>query len=500
MQSAAAREDRPASSAVVLGALIVLAVILRFYRLGAWGFEGDEIFTLRDSIRVQLDNPRPLLYLLNHYFVLPLIPLDELGLRLVPAIFGVLAIPGFYGIGRRLVGSRAALLGSALLTVSALHVYHSQYARYWSLVFLLSAIYPFALFLGIRDGHRRMLALGLVTGVLAVLAHPVSVLLFGGLGLWVAVTYLRREHLTQLWRQRTIRWITLLVVGLAGAILVRYLPILLGWIRMHDTGVVGDHLLHLPGRPGVKQIAFLMSYAEGLTLPLVLTGLLGICLLWQGRDRSLALLLASVVLVPVTVMVLLSLRTAVSTTYLFSTTPVCFLAAGVFLDRAAAIDWQVRPRWLPLAVLTAIVIIPGMPTLVSQYRDGRRHDFRSTGVWLERHLSPGDLVFSDQSRVLTHYLPDTPVQPLVADPVELAATVHRLHQSTGTGALWIVAPASAQGGFRTNPRIGSLTQWIYDNCQLRNTVGVARLDFRQNQLQIFRCPAAIGLETGVSPE
>ena len=33
-----------------------------------------------------------------------------------------------------------------------------------------------------------------------------------------------------------------------------------------------------------------MSYAEGLTLPLVLTGALGIYLLWRGRDQSLVLL------------------------------------------------------------------------------------------------------------------------------------------------------------------------------------------------------------------
>jgi hypothetical protein len=33
-----------------------------------------------------------------------------------------------------------------------------------------------------------------------------------------------------------------------------------------------------------------------------------------------------------------------------------------------------------------------------------------------------------------------------------------------------------------------MNDWIYTNCQLRNTIGVGRLDFRQNYLQIYRCP------------
>ena len=33
------------------------------------------------------------MYFLNHYLVYPFLPLDEFGIRLLPAISGVLAIP-----------------------------------------------------------------------------------------------------------------------------------------------------------------------------------------------------------------------------------------------------------------------------------------------------------------------------------------------------------------------------------------------------------------------
>jgi hypothetical protein len=43
---------------------------------------------------------------------------------------------------------------------------------------------------------------------------------------------------------------------------------------------------------------------------------------------------------------------------------------------------------------------------------------------------------------------------------------------------------------------GGMINWIYENCQLRNGIGVGRIDFRQDYLHIYRCPSAV---TGASP-
>src|SRR5829696_742412 len=75
----------------ILTGLTLLALVLRFYKLGAWSLESDEVFMLRDSVALKLANPRPLMYLLNHYVVAPVLALNEFGLRLLPAVFGVLS-------------------------------------------------------------------------------------------------------------------------------------------------------------------------------------------------------------------------------------------------------------------------------------------------------------------------------------------------------------------------------------------------------------------------
>jgi hypothetical protein len=482
---------RQATATLLLVGLTILGAALRFWHLGTWNFQATEIFTLRDSGGPQFGNPRPLGYLLNYYVVRPFLPLDEFGLRLLPAIFGVLAIPIFYLVCRRLLGTRAALFGTLLLTLSPLHVSYSQLARYWSLVFLLSAVYPFAIYWGIRERNRGALVLGLITGVLAVLAHPVSVLLVGGLGMWFLVMYMRPGYVADLWSQKGVKQTAFVLVIILGAIAVRFVPMLQGWISEHDRHPgSGQFLLGPQMALGLKQCVYLVAFVESLTLVLVLSAAAGIYpLLKQKADRSLGVLLASVALFPIAFITLLSLRTPVSTYYLLPAVPVFFMGAGAFLDRLCDVDGKLRPHWLLPAIVVAGILALGGPTLISEHLNGRRYDFRGVAQWMEGQLAAGDVVFSDQPMVLAHYLPGTKVQPLRHNIRPITQSLGTLRQS-GTGeGVWIIAPAPAHA-FRTNLKEGGLATWIYQNCQLQNTVGVGRLDFREQYLQVYHCPAA----------
>jgi hypothetical protein len=473
---------------LVLTALVALAFVLRFGRLGEWSLDTDEVFLLRDSVDFRFTNPRPLLYFLNHYLIAPLLPLDEFGLRLLPALFGALAIPVFYLVARRLAGTQAALFGALLLTLSPVHLIYSQFGRYWSLVFLLCAVYPYALYIGVRERNPRALVLGLVTAVLASLAHPAAILLVGGPGIWLLATYLRPRYFKSLWGHPAGRWGIVIAVILAAAILVRFVPILQGWITEHDENPGSSQfLLRAPPKP-LKPFIYLLAYVEGWTLPVVLTGAAGLYLLWQ-RDRTLALFLVSLVLFPLTFLSLILFRTPVSTYYALPAAPVFFIGAGIFLERVFQTDWRIRPRVMLPAIVLILVLVPGTPTLISQFLNGRRYDFKNAAQWLEPRVTPEDAVFSDQPVALAHYLPGVEVQRLRYDIAPLRESVLEVHRSGRRGALWIIAPAPAHP-FRTNLKQGGLIRWIYDNCQLSNTVGRSRVDFRQQYLQVYRCPPA----------
>jgi hypothetical protein len=90
--------------------------------------------------------------------------------------------------------------------------------------------------------------------------------------------------------------------------------------------------------------------------------------------------------------------------------------------------------------------------------------------------------------VLSHYLPEAAVERLRR--VEPLADTLSAQQRTGRGALWIVAPAPSHA-FRTNLEEGGLITWMYENCQLQKMMGVGRVDYRQEYLQVYRCPPSM---------
>jgi len=468
-----------------LAIIVALAVGLRLWRLGHWGLEGDEIHTLRDSLNPRLDNPRPLIYFLNYYLVRPVLPLNELGLRVLPALFGILAVPALYLVARPLIGARAGALAALLVTVNPYQVYLSQYGRYWSCVFLLSAIYPFAIYVALRDHDRRAGAIGVVTGLLAIIAHPVAALPVGGMLLYYGQN-VRRDQLRRAWQRRSVRWGALLLGVGAAALMIRFISILYGWIVLRPQSWVRDHLQFRP--QGVsKQLALILGYLDGVTFPVALAGALGVYLLWRGAERPLARYLMYIFAAPVLVLLLLSFRTALAVTYFLPSQPALYLGAGLFLARLSRVEWELRPRWLLSAVVTTMMIAAGLPSLLSQYRNGRRNDFRGAALWLQQQMGPRDVVFSDQFRVMTHYLPGVTIEPLTTDPQLLRASLAAERRSSPPRAVWLVAPAASHA-FRSYADAGDLVGWIWTHCQLRNTIGRGRFDFRQQYLQIYRCP------------
>jgi hypothetical protein len=414
-------------------------------------------------------------------------PLDEFGLRLLPAVFGVLSVLALYWVGRRLFGTRTALISSFLLTVSPLHVMYSQLARYWALVFLLCAIYPYAIFIGFRDRNRLMIAAGFVTGVLAALAHPVSLLLVGGPVLVFLLPYLRPSAVRQLWTHKSFRWAAAFALLLTIVVAVRFVPILQGWISEHDKNPGSSAFLLWRAPPGLKQVFYVLSYLESLTLPLVMVAGLGLYLLNRTGRRPLAVYLLSLVGFPLAFLTLLSLRTPVSQYYLLPTIPVFYLTAGVFLSWLSRLEVAPFRRWVLPATVTTLLVATGMPTLISDFRDGRRFNFRQVARWIDPRLEPGDVVYSDQHMVLAHYLRDAEVRKLRG--TEPLVEEIRRRRETGSGtAVWVVAPAASHA-FRADLRQGGLSNWIYQHCELRNTVGVGRMDVRQHYLQVYRCGA-----------
>lgn len=124
-----------------------IALVFRLYNLGSQSLWFDETYTLFVA-RLPLNESwkflvadgvhPPLFYWIEKIFLS--FGESELIVRLPALIFGVLAIPALYLVGRNWVPEKQALFASALLAISPYHIWYSQEARMYSGLLFLAIV------------------------------------------------------------------------------------------------------------------------------------------------------------------------------------------------------------------------------------------------------------------------------------------------------------------------------------------------------------------------
>lgn len=468
---------RRATFAASLVVLLAAGAGTRLHRLGDWGLSGDELYTLRDSLEPNLfllEQPvqfllnRPLIYLLNHHLIAPYTELGAGTLRLFPVIFGILGIAALVLVGRRLVGDRAALLAGLLLVFSPWHLVHSQFARYYSLVFLLAAISPAALYLGARHGSRAWTAAGVGCVVAGWLAHPTAVLPTAGFLVWAGIVLLRRAE----GRRRTLVLWSLVATAALGVVL---------------GGILLSRWAALEQEWGIGGVWVAVSWTSRLGAGPAIAAAVGATLAWLDGRRELSLFLALAVLVPVTIIGLLGQYVAVHTGYLFATAPYALLAAGYGLDRIARAFATPVTRGVAAGGVAAVVVASTLPGFASHYLDGSRPDFRGAAEYVAERAGPADSVLTDHPMSFKHYEPSLAAASLERSPAVLDTAYRSVRAGDPPGSLWIVPYVRTEGGFGVRG-LGAVEEWVRRRCVLEEVVGAHRLDHELNLVPVWRCP------------
>lgn len=254
---------RAAMSWLALGAIVVLAAVLRFATLRTQSIWFDEAATwdlVRRPFGAMLsrlphaESTPPLFYALEWGWT-RVFGDGELGLRSLPALAGLLTVPVAHAIGRRAAGARAGLAAAALVAVNPLLVWFSQEARSYALATLLSVV-ALLLFLRAQDDRRgRVLAAWALASALALATHYFTAFVLVPQAAWL------------LWRHPC-RRSTLGAVGAVAATGLALLPLLIAQSG-NPYDIAGTPLaLRLVQLP--KQ--FLLGYRGPLALPLGLLG------------------------------------------------------------------------------------------------------------------------------------------------------------------------------------------------------------------------------------
>ena len=173
-----------------LPAIIVLAFLLRIYRLGLYDLWFDEVlcafqrFDLKNILNGRiLDSNPPLYFLILHFFTPQ--KTSEFILRLPSALFGTVTVFVLYGFAKRFFDEKTALISGLLLAISPFHIYYSQEVKMYSLFILLSFLSVIFLILSIREdkyffwaGFIISSTLNLYTHYYAILVTSVEIIIF----------------------------------------------------------------------------------------------------------------------------------------------------------------------------------------------------------------------------------------------------------------------------------------------------------------------------------
>ncbi len=224
---------------LALFALVALAFLLRFYRIGHQSLWVDELLTIqaaevggRMSAAAFFRNVQgPLHALLVH--AVGSISRSEVALRSISAVASAATVPVLYALGRDLSGRRAGLIAAALGAVSPFSVWYGQEVRNYALLVFLAALAT--LFAERLVSGRSRVWLGYVVSVvLALYCNLAAVFLAVAHGICMAAR--ARED-----RVFARRWLTSSLV-----IVLLLLPVAWGVFRWARTDDVGGRVVAAP--------------------------------------------------------------------------------------------------------------------------------------------------------------------------------------------------------------------------------------------------------------
>jgi hypothetical protein len=274
--------------------------------------------------------------------------------------------------------------------------------------------------------------------------------------------------------------LTVVVAGTAGALVFiacYVLPLLSGWNSGSTWGYGVAHSM----AASVSQLGW----------PIVLLAGVGAVLSWQsGTERDWYWLSWAGLWAVVTVG--LPLVMIYHPAYTFP------LALGVLVlaGRAIALVAEaLQPRSALVAASWLLAACAfNLPSVVSHYRDGSCHDFRSAAGFVSVHWQDGDCVAAFSPQLLKYYTPPgiEPVAVSASDPVgslrKFAAQSNRL---------WIVVPVNRAG----NPE--ALQAWLAKNCSQELRICKMRFDYYENATEVYlyqsKDPVQIGMAGAAVP-
>lgn len=459
---------------VLLGTILLIAVALRLYNIAALPFEQDELYTLRDARDFGASamagggpgiRGRPLYYLLQHG-LLAVFPATPFLLRLPALIFGVLGVWLTWLLGRRIFGHQAGAIAAVLVAISPWHLYASQFARYWTLVYLLAALVYLLLLRAAATDRPRDYLYALLALLAGTATHPTF--LFPIVGVAAAAHAVSTKGQFRFpWPSRN-AW-----KALWGPFLV---AVAAAYVALKLTGSE-QGLQNWGGRGLAATLRLLPAIVEWTGTAVTAAAVAGALLLVRSdsaNDRRWGAVALGGVTTALLLLMLAALQTDVYADYGMSMLPLVFVTIGGAVQRIAE---RLPGRGGAFAVSTTLVLAAAvLPSTVSHMLDGTRFDYRPAYRQVAQ-AGPGELVVGWPLVLQRYYAPGLRFE-------ELKNSSEFLSRILARETFWLVTSHHRHGMVLGG---ADVERWIGAHCQKVMDTERTRLDYRVYRVDLHRC-------------
>lgn len=402
--------------------LVLLGLVLRFFYLGHASFSLDEAYetyiaqqSLAQQVAIsRLNDFHPPLF---HFILDGFMHLwqavtgrwgGEAEVRAPSAIFGVMAIWATWCCGRDVLGDKAGLYGTVLLSASAFVIPFDQEARGYALLNLLTVLSVWRFWRVLTRPSRAEVALYVLVSAVAAYTDMRTLLILAGQGLWLLLCW-RRPAAG--WRHA---WMGL---GLAVAATLPWMPTIVNQLGPQGLGIdlartfVPPRLVDVVLCPAYILAGYTGGWPEAVG---VCIGFLATALVIAGACRSgqggayLGVLVGLVVAGPIAGWYLIHFH-GFYFKYDVQVAALFLLLAGSALASL--------PRYSVAAL--GLCVLLGVPSLYNWYfvPAYQKQRWREAMAFVRSHLSAGDAVYISAPFMAFpaeyYFGPDPPIHELV---------------------------------------------------------------------------------------
>ena len=456
--------------------LLILAVGALLRLPGLWQFDAwqDEIYSIFEA-RDLIHSPfgpggmelRPLYFLALHPFAKAM-PHAIVLLRLPSFVFGLLGIAATWTLAQRNFGRNAAIVAAGVLAVLPLHINASQIIRYWSLIYLLGALFAGAVLRALSSDSKRDHLLALTWLLLGTLTHPTFAITAVGMTVAAHLVTAAGQFGLRLptraaWR---FTWIPAVVI------LLGYYSGL--WMFFTTERLVGEAV----GAPE----RLLPSIAFNLSPAVVTAGILGILWLLATREptpRRVGLMTALGILTSTVTLIIGGYLhfLPVSVLYVSAAFPLLLVCVGALCTRLAA-----TPAGEQRAALVLLLILAAglAPSTVSQLLDGSRFDYRPALAYIKANDPKGTVVVWPKVQAMWSAPDLESIELRNTTPLSMFDSL-----ATARDRFWVIASQRRLGII--GDAGGEKHHWLSRHCDRVLTTGEPRFDYEEYVTMLWEC-------------